>query len=355
MPDRAGIASPVDLVRPAINAGWLGASACGPNELFCGAVLLPLASQHIAVRAVQKGADTTQLLDKLADDLCTSFFAEQYVVMVGFEPAHIAEFRQRIQHSERRHHAGSYEEYLEWLKTRLGPIGTMTPNSPLRKLLEPFLGFSRAPSPEKRATLRRAPKYSHIKKSFDLGYLGTQACATLFAHVRGARHVVDVENIPYWQKRDVDMRVRALVAGVAGSYIDLDAKTEDYRTGNLSLELFGNLEGRVPGWLHFSEMQVLVSIMWPTGDMILADFCQVRDWVLGTEHGLRISEGKAEGQTYHSLVALCPITTMLSRFNDSAFLRIEDWLDRAYAGQFEHPSLVPASFSSRRLVPQRSL
>jgi hypothetical protein len=40
-------------------------------------------------------------------------------------------------------------------------------------------------------------------------------------------------------------------------------------------------------------------------------------------------------------------------FENGVYLRLDEWLLDAYGHQFEYPSLVPARYASRKLVPKR--
>lgn len=344
----------LDLIAPAQAAGWLGTTACRPDEVLCGAALLNLGSQQIPVRLVLHDNGVAALLQLLAHDLHTALYAEQFVVLAGFPDDQLIAFRKRVQHPYRRIHVGTVRDYQEWVSTRLGPLGPLPGDSPVRQLMECFLSYGRGRPPAQRVPAVGDYSHSRIAKSFDLGACGTQACMTLFSHVRGAHHVINVEGDRAWQRKDVDILVQGLAGGVSGPTIKSDVKAENFRSGNISLELEGNVQQGSPGWLRFSEMDVLISIMWPTGDVFLMDFKRVQAWALGGNHSLAIRMGKAPGQDYNSKVVLAPIGTLFDTFDDAVYLRLDEWLPEAYAGQFEHPTLVCPQYHHRRLVPQRT-
>ncbi|WP_126223310.1 hypothetical protein [Burkholderia ambifaria] len=344
----------LDLAAPARDAGWLGTITCRHGELLCGAALLHLGSQVIPVRLVLHDDGIEVLLQRLAEDLHTSLYLEEFCVLAGFSVAQVRAFRARVRHPLKRLHVGTPDEYVAWLRARLGPLRSMVGNSPVRQLLEPFLSYSHAPPVTKRTPLVGSFKGSAIESSFDQGALGIQALSTLFQQVRGRWHIINVEEDRAWQKKGADLLVSGLAGGLAGPWIAMDGKTENKDTGNLSLEHRSNLTLDKLGWLWTSTMSVLASLTWPSGEVFFIDFRAVKAWVESGQHNLKLVKGTAKGQSYFSSIYLLPIATLLAQFPESScFLSLSEWLPLAYDNQFTGASLVPARYASRKLVPQR--
>ncbi|RQR65408.1 hypothetical protein DIE18_02855 [Burkholderia sp. Bp9125] len=346
----------VDLISPARAAGWLGSEASLPGEFLCGAIKLYLGSLPIPVRLVVHDGNVESLLERLADDMLASFYSEQYAILHGgFSSAQIATFRARVRHPSRRLHVGDYEGYCAWLTKRIGHMGRMTEDSPVRLLLESFLSYSQAPTPAERLKVG-AYAQSKIRSSRVLGEKGSFALQQLFEHVRGAHHVLNVEKNKEYQSKDIDLLVSGLAGGIPRRKIALDAKTEKYYR-NHALEDWSNLskngeDGR--GWMRYSEMDVLVTITWPTGEAYFSCFKTVRDQVLSGRLKLEQKKGTAEGQDYESLFWLLPVEQLFESFDDSVFLSLADWLPGTFGAEFTTRSIVPARFATRKLVPQRS-
>ena len=149
----------LDLAAPARDAGWLGTMNFRSGEVLCGAVILRLGSHVIPVRLILNEPGIEPLLNYLADDLEVTKYDEQYVVMHGFSRTQIATYRTRLGHnSSLRVHVGDYAAYCTWLKSRIGYIGGLSADSPVRLLLEEFLVFSLAPTP-----LRQPPRLNTHK------------------------------------------------------------------------------------------------------------------------------------------------------------------------------------------------
>lgn len=343
----------LDVLAPAKRAGWLNSISCRPGELLFGVALLSLGSQQIPIRVVVNDGDTGELLSRLHQELCTSLYLEQFVILVGFEGATLEVFRQQLaQHPTRKLHASTYEGYLDWVSRRLGPL-SMLGDTALRTLLEPFLSYSNRPGPAARCPMVGSFKDSSIRFSFELGALGVQALTTLMTHVRGRHHVTNVELNPAWQKEDVDLLVRGLSGGEPGPLVKLEVKNENYLTGNISLEDISNTTKGSPGWLKYSTADVLASITWPTGDVIFSDMNKLREYVYAPSTKIPLKAGWAKGQTYKSAFYCTPIEQLLDELPACVCLNLADWLPETYGHEFVHATQVPAKHSGRMLRPQR--
>lgn len=343
----------LDLCAPARAAGWRFAEPVRPDEMLCAGAMLYLANQRIPVRlVVNSGGDVSPLLERLRFDIQNDFFFEQYVVMAGFGMEAIATFKKACQALRtRRVHVGSPQAYLSWLPARLGPLGALPVTSPVRALTEHMLCTSTAPEP----LVKRAPAGSYegsaIKPSFDLGQLGVQAVETLLSHTRGEHNVTNVEGDPAWRTQDVDLLVRE--SGLGNGLVRVEVKNEDKTTGNIVLEKYSCYERKTTGWFDYSTADVLVSCLWPTGDVLLMDFGAMREWVRTTPRELRLVLGTVPEQRYHSQVLLASIKHVLADVPGAVHLRLGDWLPRLYRGVFAERCMVPGWLKHKTLLPQR--
>jgi hypothetical protein len=275
-------ARPLDLLTPARTAGWQSANACTVPEIHAGDVMLRLGSQRIPVRQLVNGPGAEERIERVADSLLPGYFPEQFIVLHGFSTEQTERVRRRLHRAGFRFLVGNLAEYVKWLKTRLGPLASVAYDSPVRALVEPLLCFIRKPQPVKPVPVRGDYSASGIAPSFKLGQLGVQAFETILSHQLGQQKFVNVEAEPSWQKRDVDLLVQL------ERLIRVEIKTEDYASSNLSLEDIGNVTKGTPGWLHFSECDVLVSIAWPAGEVWIQNFSRVKEWALsGLQAGRR--------------------------------------------------------------------
>lgn len=352
--ERDSHALAADLLAPARAAGWLGSTYCAPHEALGGVCFLYIGGQAIPIRRIiwQPGIDP--FVARLVAEVQVDAYLEQFILLVGFSVEQRIAVAEQLRHPYRRLWSGDIEDYSRWLVQRIGPLGRLAASSPVRQLLEPFWSYSGGiqPAPPARVPLVGQYGRSSIKASFDLGALGVQACTTLLHYIRGGRHVVNVEESAEWQAKDVDLLVTGLAGGLPGAPIRVEVKNENYRSGNLTLEDISNQTKGTPGWLRYSEAEVLVGCTWPTGDLFFMDFKRVQHWVYHAGHGLAVREGTAPGQTYRSRIFLAPVTTLLTVFDDAFYLRLSDWLPKAYGNQFAFPSLVPEEFRHRKLTPQ---
>ena len=345
--------SGLDLAAPARAAGWHGTITCRSLEVLCGAVLLRLGSHVIPVRLILNEPGIEPLLNYLADDLRASQYEEQVVVMQGFSPAQIAAYRARVRHASLRVHVCDYAAYSTWLKSRIGYIGSLAADSPVRLLLEEFLAFSLAPTPSQQAQHVNNHKGWGTEESFLIGDKGAGAVTMLLQHVHGPNQVENVENDKKYQKDGIDILVRGRTGGAAPKKIAVDVKSERFDSSHAYEDRF-NRNIAESGWVHYSKMDVISSINLPTGEAFFSNFSVVKDSILSGRLKLKKKHGNAKGQSFQSLIWRMPIETLLDTFEESVFISFNDWLPSAYGGEFKSPSQVPARHAARKLVPQRS-
>ncbi|MBU9200256.1 hypothetical protein KTD31_02400 [Burkholderia multivorans] len=345
----------IDVTTPALRAGWRAADALEPDELVAGVAMLQVSNQSIPVRLIEKAdVDATTQLDAVYMDVLDTLFVEQYVIMEKFSAEEMSAFARRFAEVRTRLvEVGTYADYLAWLPARMGPIGRLPMTSPLRQLVETLLCTSSAPEPRSKSPMRGDYSKSAIEPSFVLGQKGVQAIETLFRYIRGVSGVENLELLRKWQKKDVDLRIRE--AGLGSSYILVEVKNEDKDTGNMVLELKSNIELDTPGWFVYSEAQVLVSIMWKTGDVVLVEMEKAREWVRSRKTPLRPARGKVQQQNYHSLVLLAPLNALLQEIPESIHLRLSDWLGQLYAGEFDDNSLIEPGVQQKKALKPRKL
>lgn len=341
----------LDLCTPARLAGWRHAEVVRPDELLCGAAMLLLAGQSIAVRlVVNTGEDASPLLEQLRHDVLHAFFLEQYIVMADFTPEAIQAYQATFAGvTTRRVTVGSPQDYRAWLPARLGPLGPLPVDSPLRRLTEHMLCVTSAPEPKVKCDREGKHKGSKIEESFVLGALGVQAVETLFRFTRGKGNVENVVSNAAYQRKDIDLRV----SGLGGAMVDTEVKNEQYKK-NLSFEHKSNAEADTEGWFHYSAAAILCTCFWPTGELFLMELEKVREWVFADVNAFSLVPGRAKGQTYTSRCWLAPANRLLSEVQASVRISLNDWLPTLYAGQFKATTEVSAHLQKQKtLLPQR--
>jgi hypothetical protein len=344
----------LDLAAPARDAGWVGTLNCRSGEVLCGAVLLRLGSHVIPVRLILNEPCIEPLLNYLADDMRASKYDEQYVVMHGFSQAQIATYRTRLGHKSPtlRVHVGDYAAYCTWLKSRIGYIGGLSADSPVRLLLEEFLVFSLTPTPLRRPPRLNTHKGWNTEESFLIGDKGAGAVTMLLQHVHGSHHVENVENDNDYQKDGIDILVRGRTGGSAQKKIAIDVKSERY-SGSHAYENICNQTTGDLGWVHKSKMNVISSVNLPTGETFFSNFSVVKEAILSGRLKLEQKSGSAKGQPFKSLIWRMPIETLLDAFEETVFISFNDWFPRIYEDEFNTPSQVPTRHAARKLVPER--
>lgn len=343
----------LDVLSPARAAGWLSAWACVPGELPGGVAWLGLGSQAIPVRLVVNEPSVSDYLERLARMLLTDFYLEQFVIMEGFTPDLVAAFNARVAHRQRRIHVGTYAQYIRWVAARLGSLGQLPGSSPVRKLLETFITYSPTAGPATPVPMSVVYADSDISNSLKFGALGVQAVETLLCYGHGYAAVQNVEANKYWQSRDVDLLVSGQVGAQRFSSLKVEVKNENFTTKNFSLEKFSSFDHKTPGWLRYSEADVLISGAWPTGDFVVMDFKKVRDWILSGNYEDWLKLGHSDKQKYKSQFYCTPLRELITRFDDVFCVKIDTWLPEAYGGRFAVKSLVEKQFLRRQLQPIR--
>jgi hypothetical protein len=143
--------------------------------------------------------------------------------------------------------------------------------------------------------------------------------------------------------------------------VAVEVKTESYPSGRITLELhscYHEKEGkrplaRTPGWMTTSKAEVLVSIIWPTGDALAVDFEQLKQWVEENPRALAPQlGGKYAQQDYYSWILLANMNDILQDIPGAVHVRLGAWLPALYPGEFEEPALVWSRLG-RTLEPQR--
>ncbi|WP_434715715.1 hypothetical protein [Paraburkholderia sp. A3RO-2L] len=345
----------IDVTTPALRAGWRAADVLEPGELVAGAAMLQVANQAIPVRLVENtGGAVSAELDAVYLDILDTLFVEQYVIMEGFPADEVNAFQRRFaQVRTRLVEIGTYADYMRWLPARMGPIGPLPMNTPLRQLVETLLCTSSSPEPRSKVPMRGDYSKSAIAPSFLLGQEGVQCIETLFRHIRGAAGVQNVELLAEWQQKDVDLLIRE--AGFGREWLPVEVKNEDKKTGNIVFEKNSNLELNTKGWFVYSAAKVLISILWKTGDVVIVEMDKAREWVNSGRRSLRLVRGTVPQQRYHSLVWLAPVNTLLEDIPESVHIRLADWLGQLYAGQFEKTSLVEPGVQQKKTLKPRKL
>jgi hypothetical protein len=327
--------------------------------MLCGAAQLRLGRQLIPVRlVVNTGNDASILLERLRHEILCEFAPEHFVVMAGFAPGAVAAYQDRFKtHSISRVTVGTPNDYLTWLKTRLGPLSRVALDSPLRSLAEHLRCVLAAPEPTEKRALVGDYRGSKIEPQFLLGALGVQAIETLLAFTRGSDAVENVEADLAFREVDVDLLVKGSWLGKSGlkcRRLRCEVKNENFRTRNIALEIVSSIEGKTKGWFEYSEADVLISVLWPTGDVFLMDLPRLRKWVAANARRLGFPEQTCTvpQQSYHSLCWIVPVNVLLNE-DFIVHLRLGHWLPSLYAGQFEAVSQVFPKLAHKTMLPQR--
>jgi hypothetical protein len=342
-------------------AAWHRWSGVEPApELFLGAARLHLGNRTIAVRLVPRGA--TNLADVLAHlqlDALSGAYPEQFIVMADFPANEIEAYQARFASAlPGSITVGSVEAYVAWLQARLGPVAALTVGSPLRRLAEGLIEVNARPEPTVKRPAARIPERSDISRSFRIGRDGVQCFETLFAHALGTHNVLNLEEDRPAQEQGFDLLLHA----GQGAGIKVEVKTEDYASGNISLETYScyrakipycQIERQTPGWLLTSSADILATILWPTGDMLLADFRKVREWAIGRRPGVPLREGTVAEQRYYSRLYLANLSMLLREVPDALLIRLGDWMPALYQAKFAKPTTVSGRACEKTLQPQR--
>lgn len=352
------LASPVAAVAPAtlakwaMDAGW--DTPCSPSLLdgIASVLLLPLGHQYITVRMLrhapsQCDVEAWSRIQEVLADMENSFTIEQVLILDGFTDAiesQAWEAADRVQ--IRRIHVGTISFYKAWLKERLGALQGLPVGAPLRALLEPMLcvtlnriaQFPPPPPPP--------PLDSNIKESFDKGYAGSLAIEYLLGQVLGRKNVVSLEGDVHYQPLGIDFKAIA-----ADKPIYVEVKTESYDNGNAAYEWTSNHKRKTPGWLHTSQCDLLVCVLWPTGDVFIQDFRAVKAWIMATKGRYPLKFGWSKGQNYNSQIYPIPLADVMQAVPGVVHISLHDWLPGNLAGTGK--SLLKQKFRNRSIKPNR--
>jgi hypothetical protein len=346
----------INTIELALKSGWRSAAILRPDQVLCGSALLQLGNQYVCVRLViNTGEDTGPLLELVQRDvLGQSQFLETYIILAGHPMTAIADYRARFAAVKtHRVTVGSPDAYRLWLRDRLGPLAKLPPTSSVRRLTEHMLAVSYRPEPTKKRPLVGDYRGYKNRESYEKGREGTRAIETLFSYTLGSHTaILNVEKDPEYQKQDVDFLIQTESGQPA---IKLDGKREGYPK-NISLEDKSNLWANIDGWFRNPEtaMDVLGTLLAPTGELFLVDYPELKAWALENERIFVKKEGHADGQPHPSWVWLVPGNLLLSELTGVARLRIQDWMPTLYAGTYKR-SHVYKHLLHRTLVPQERL
>lgn len=288
--------------------------------------MLQLGAQTIVVRAVSPHTPGYQAdVSQLAQIVANSGQAEEVIVLLGVSGEAGAKMHWAASSNARGHRVVvGYQAYCDWLSARLGRLAKMPYTSPVRQLGEYFAQVnSRTPdiAPEAKAYSRQA---SYIETSFELGDKGEAVVAALIQAVAPPLSVVSVADDRNYQLRDIDM----LLVGPERNpqlALNLEVKTEDKETENLTLEAVGNLGKGSLGWFWYSQADVLISVMATTGDVLVCGLKQVRNWLTDNPDTIPVRKGTVPGQPYKSLIYIPKLTWLLDTFVESFHLQLTEW------------------------------
>ena len=340
--------------------GGMRAELPNPIAVHSSAARLLLGRQFIALHVVDNAPSAARQLVFLRREIWHSPCLEHYVVLSGFPAADVALCRATFDAIPgHRVTVGCPLEYAGWVRTRLGPLAHLDTSSPVRRLMEDLLCVTRAAGPAEKDPFTCAYRPSDIKPDFEYGQRGVQGAGTLFTHMKGRGAVKNLEGDMSSQKDGTDLNIASSYAGDADLLVEV--KTESYPSGRITLELhscYKAKEGKPPlartaGWLDTSQAHLLQSTIWPTGDSLVVDFYQLRQWLSANPRKLtpRLG-GEYAKQDYYSWILLASIKDILTDIPGAVHLRLGDWLPGLYPGEFKKASLVSNSLG-RTLEPQR--
>lgn len=342
----------------AYSKGW---RIIAPSENGPSYACLLLGRQVIPVHHIGAYEDNlASKLELLRRNILLNFVFEQYVVMDGFDtPARDAFQAKFYAVRGRSIIIGSLAEYQQWLTKRLGPLAHLGLESSVRQLMEDFLCLMPNLEPAEKAALTVQYKNSQIKPDFEYGQLGVQGSGTLFSHVKRQGAVMNLEGDLSSQKLGTDLSIASSFEG--NKNILVEVKTERYVSGRISIELNSCYKAKpntryispTLGWLYTSTADTLMSQIWPTGDVLIIDFAQLRQWVKDNPRKLKPQQGGLYSpQPYVSLVLLADMTSILEDIPGAVHINFKDWLPTLYPGEFQGRSLVSGSLN-RTLMPNK--
>lgn len=330
--------------------GWT-VRVCLPYEVLLGDHILSMAAQEIPVRVLQFKEDVAiPVLEQIQQDISASFNLEHVLLLDQLPDEALSVVRRYFSAtSSRRVVVLAANQYAAWLKARLGPLAALRLGGPLRKLTSAFRSLSSVPEPLEKAAILCNYDDKRLKVSFKLGQLGTQAVETLLGHLLGRHNIQNVELDTAWQGKDVDFLARV---PASSREIQVEVKTENYGSGNCSAEHYADFVRKTIGWLYWSEADIWVVVLWTTGEVILMDFKEAKDWTLRNKASLILTHGRAPEQPNPSQLYLLPIDRLMTELQDIVHLRLSDWLPGLYGELFGHRApVIREIHQARKLSP----
>lgn len=331
-----------------------------PLDTHPAAATVHLGRQAIGLHLVANTTGARRQQELVRRQVLQSPHLEHFVVLAGFSEEELGLFRSRFEHVRtHRVTVGCPVRYAAWAGARLGPLAHLGVESPVRRLMEDLLCITRASGPAEKDPLTHEYQNSKIKKDFDYGQMGVQCAGTLFTYAKGLGAVKNLEGDMAAQKKGTDLDIASSYLGAPD--VAVEVKTESYPSGRITLELhscYHEKEGkrplaRTPGWMTTSKAEVLVSIIWPTGDALAVDFEQLKQWVEENPRALAPQlGGKYAQQDYYSWILLANMNDILQDIPGAVHVRLGAWLPALYPGEFEEPALVWSRLG-RTLEPQR--
>lgn len=350
--EHAAHITPATLAKWAIAAGWDTPSSPSAMDGIASVLMLPLGHQHITVRLLHpepsEGASAAWLrIQEVLGDMENSFSIEQVLILDGFSAALEAQAWEAANRIRiRRIHVGSTAFFKEWVKERLGAVQGLPVGSRLRALVEPMLCVTLGRAVQFPPPPPPPPQESNIKDSFDKGYAGSLAIEYLLGLVLGRKNVVSLESDVRYQPLGIDLKVMA-----ADMPVYVEVKTESYDNGNAAYEWTSNHIRKTPGWLRTSQCDLLVCVLWLTGDVFIQDFPAVKNWILANKERYPLKFGWSKGQTYKSQIYPIPLADVMQAVPNVVHLSLHDWLPGSIAGT--GASLLKPKFIGRSIKPNR--
>jgi len=322
--------------------GWLGSSLISVPDIEGCWNAIPIGRQLVPILLVPlesvlpwEQAARLALVERQA---CSMLYAEVCIVITGAAPGILEVFAERCRGiADRRIWAGDLEGFEAWAKARLGPLAAFPPEDPVRRVAESMLEVSYKEAPVRMISQGTSNASSCIASSFSLGQQGEEALLTLFTHLRGHQNVLDISGDPVWQKRGVDM----LLLDGKRSPLKLEVKTESYANGRIALEMVGNVGRQSPGWMVYSQADVLATVLAKTGDVYLMNFPALQKWVRENTHSMTLRKGYAPGQSYYSHIHAVELRALFGILPSMVHFNLYDWLG----------PLLPAAHSARMTIP----
>lgn len=276
----------LDLAEAARRAGWRHLETKRPYVTLFGTkakypLYLTLGTQGIPVRHVvqNSGGSVDEKLVYVYQDMLHAKEIEQVIVLEGkgFRPEVLAWFRQRLEACTAKKLVVLTADTCEdWFRRRLGAAGLIPAETSLRDLAETLRCRQPIRVPEPRVRVKPDLGQGRLKE-FGTGSIG-EAFVEAFLTWCGLE-VQRVARDETWQPRGVDFLTRS--QGLAREPLRVEAKTDQYATGNLALETVSNCTTGRQGWLWTSQANVLAYYFTKTDELFLFDLPRLSAWFAG--------------------------------------------------------------------------